>query len=434
VPIEIVMPRLSDTMEDGRILRWLKAPGDSVSRGDVIAEVETDKADMELEAEASGVVDSIVVEEGGSAAVGAVIAKLREADGDEDAAPPAKKAKAATDEAAPEPEPEEEGEDEPGDEPPAAEEKPAKKSPPPPSAKKGEPGRHKKPILPPGAGDKPKPTPVAARMAEDAGVDPTAVSGSGAAGRVTKADVERAKSEPPARPAARRGEGPQRETLSNVRRAVGRRMTESKKEVPHFYLSAEIEMSGCVALKKTLDRAAGGKSGVTYTHVIARASALALLEHPRVNARFVDGETIEFPAGVNVGLAVALDEGLVVAVVHDCDAKDLQTIAIDARAAIERVRAGKPRTEDVSGGTFTISNLGMFAVDDFSAVINPPQAAILATGSVRERPIVRDGSVVAAPTLRVTLSCDHRVIDGADGARFLSTLKELLEEPVRLFL
>lgn len=427
MPIDIVMPRLSDTMEDGRILRWLKQPGDSVNRGDVIAEVETDKADMELEAESSGVIESLLVDEGASAAVGAVIAKLKGED-DGGAAKPARA--------------EQENDEKKAARAPVAEAKPAEKKAAPAPERKEEPearAKEKPPASRPAAAVDakrvaPAPTPIAARMAEDAGIDVADVEGTGPAGRVTKADVERVQQSPPRAHTSRRGEGPRREVLSNIRRTVGRRMAESKREAPHFYLSSEIEMSGSIALKTALDRAEGGRSGVTYTHIVARACTMALLEHPRVNARFVDGEAIEFPEGVHIGIAVALEEGLVVGVVHDSDEKDLKTFAAAARAVVDRIRSGKPKGDDLSGGTFTISNLGMFAVDEFSAVINPPQAAILATGSVRERPIVKNGQIVAAPTLRVTLSCDHRVIDGAEGARFLQTLKELLEEPIRLVL
>jgi pyruvate dehydrogenase E2 component (dihydrolipoyllysine-residue acetyltransferase) len=210
-------------------------------------------------------------------------------------------------------------------------------------------------------------------------------------------------------------------------------MAESKREVPHFYMSADVDMSECARLKQSL-AAARPDPAVSYTHLLLRAVALALVKHPRINARYVADDAVEFSSAVHLGIAVALDEGLIVPVVHDCESKDLFAIAEAARALVERVRAGKAESGDLSGGTFTVSNLGMYPIEEFAAVINPPQAAVLAVGSLGERAVVRDGAVVARQTMRVTLSSDHRVIDGAEAAQFLQTLKELLESPVRLVL
>jgi len=210
-------------------------------------------------------------------------------------------------------------------------------------------------------------------------------------------------------------------------------MAESKREVPHFYMTAEIEMSQCASLKTQL-AAARSEVGVSYTHLLLRAVALALGEHPRINARYAAEDAVEFSEGVHLGIAVALDEGLIVPVLHDCQSKDVFSIALEARALVERVRAGKAEGGDLSGGTFTVSNLGMYPIEEFAAVINPPQAAVLAVGSLAERAVVRDGAVVARQTMRVTLSSDHRVIDGAEAAQFLQTLKQMLENPLRLVL
>jgi pyruvate dehydrogenase E2 component (dihydrolipoamide acetyltransferase) len=376
--VDVMMPKLSDTMEEGKILRWLKKPGDRVSVGDVLAEVETDKADMELEAESSGVLSKILVDEGGSAAVGQKIAQL--ADG-----------AAAAAEAKPETHA------------PKAESPPAKQEADEPKPQ----ARGPRPTVPPRPeGPRPLgPRPPAPRPQRSA---------------------------PPA-PAPRRAPGAQREELSKIRRTVARRMAESKREVPHFYMTAEIDMSQCASLKTQL-AAVRSDVSVSYTHLLLRAVALALGEHPRINARYAAEDAVEFSEGINLGIAVALDEGLIVPVLHDCQDKDVFAIAEEARALVERVRAGKAEGGDLSGGTFTVSNLGMYPIEEFAAVINPPQAAVLAVGSLGERPVVQGGAVVARQTMRVTLSSDHRVIDGAEAAQFLQTLKQMLESPVRLVL
>ena len=407
----IVMPKLSDTMEDGKILRWLKKPGDRVNAGDVLAEVETDKADMEIEADSAGVLAELKVPEGASAAVGDVIAVLSDS-----SSAPAEKAEKA-DEASAEPEA-----------PPAPAARPAPREESGNGADEGE----------------ARATPVAKKMAAERGVELKEIRGSGPGGRVVKRDLESAPA--PAKPAATpaveepaprtvrpAAEPGAREPLSTIRRTIGRRMTESKRDAPHFYLTTEIEMTECARLKRALDASRPDGPKISYTHLILRAIALALTQHPRVNARFA-GDAIEFPPAINLGLAVALDEGLIVPVIHDCEKKDVFEIALTARAVVDRVRAGKPHGDDLSGGTFTLSNLGMYEVDEFSAVINPPQAAVLATGSVVERPVVRNGAIVAALTMRATLSCDHRVLNGAEGAEFLQTLKRRLENPIELVL
>jgi pyruvate dehydrogenase E2 component (dihydrolipoamide acetyltransferase) len=382
--VNVVMPKLSDTMEEGKILRWLKKPGDRVSVGDVLAEVETDKADMELEAEAAGVLAKILVEEGGSAAVGEAIAQMSEGDA---RAVTAKSEASAGAAVAPAPK---------GDS------RPPKPEP-----------RGPRPIAPP-----------APKAARPLGPRPPAARSEHP---VPAASAVRT---PATSAAAPRGA---RQELSKIRRTVARRMAESKREVPHFYMSADVDMSECARLKQSL-ATARPDSTVSYTHLLLRAVALALVKHPRINARYVADDAVEFSSAVHLGIAVALDEGLIVPVVHDCESKDLFAIADAARALVERVRAGKAESGDLSGGTFTVSNLGMYPIEEFAAVINPPQAAVLAVGSLAERAVVREGAVVARQTMRVTLSSDHRVIDGAEAAQFLQTLKELLESPVRLVL
>ena len=368
MPVDVVMPKLSDTMEEGKILRWLKKPGDHVAVGEVLAEVETDKADMELEAEAEGVLSKILIEEGGSATVGQAIARLADGAGEGAAARP------ESGERAPE------------------QRKPETES--------------RRPTVP-----RP-PTPE--RRGPQAIVPP-------------RPEARRAPApRPPAPPSGR-------EELSKIRRTVARRMAESKREVPHFYMTADIDMSECARLKTSL-AAARPDVSVSYTHLLLRAVALALGEHPRINARFAPEDAVEFSHGIHLGVAVALDEGLIVPVLHDYESKDVFTIAEEARALVGRVRAGKAEGGDLSGGTFTVSNLGMYPIEEFAAVINPPQAAVLAVGAVAERAVVRDGELTARPMMRVTLSSDHRVIDGAEAAQFMKTLKEMLEAPLRLVL
>jgi pyruvate dehydrogenase E2 component (dihydrolipoamide acetyltransferase) len=379
--VDVVMPKLSDTMEEGKILRWLKKPGDHVAVGDVLAEVETDKADMELEAETAGVLGKILVEEGQSAAVGETLAQL--ADGD--SKPAAAKSEAGAGAAeAPEPK--------------------GVSRPPTPER------RGPRPIVPP----RPQP-------AQPLGPRP-------APARTERSVSPPSPAPPAARPAARG-----REELSKIRRTVARRMAESKREVPHFYMSADVDMTECASLKKGLADAHPERQ-VSYTHLLLRAVTLALVEHPRINARYAGADVVEFSSGIHIGIAVALDEGLIVPVVHDCESKDLFAMAEAARSVVERVRAGKAEGGDLSGGTFTVSNLGMYPIEEFAAVINPPQAAVLAVGSMAERAVVRNGEVVARQTMRVTLSSDHRVIDGAEAAQFLQTLKAKLENPLRLVL
>jgi pyruvate dehydrogenase E2 component (dihydrolipoamide acetyltransferase) len=235
---------------------------------------------------------------------------------------------------------------------------------------------------------------------------------------------------PGSRPAgpAGAGGGARREELSKIRRTVGRRMAESKRDVPHFYMTIEVDMSECVRLKDALKAARPDAPAVNYTHLLIRGVAIALLEHPRINARLAGEDAI------HIGIAVALEDGLIVPVLHDCGDKDVYTIAAEARELIERVRTGKPHGDDLSGGTFTISNLGMYPIDEFAAVINQPQSAVLAVGAIKDRAVVRAGEVAVAPTMRLTLSSDHRVIDGAEAAQFSATLLSLLENPVRLIL
>jgi pyruvate dehydrogenase E2 component (dihydrolipoamide acetyltransferase) len=417
---EVVMPRLSDSMEEGTILRWLKAAGDAVARGDALAEIETDKATMTYEADAEGVLE-ILVAEGETLPVGAVIGRIGGGAG-----------KAAG--------PAERGSDAPAAPPPA----PA----PPAGAVVAAPV-----VTAAGNGARVKVSPVARRIAHERGVDVAALHGTGPGGRVVRADVEGAAAAADAAPerrlTAQVGPAPAAEPapapgpgggakgeilvqeLTRAQQVVARRMAESRATVPSFTLQAEIDMEACVALRAELGTVTREGPVPSFNDMIIRACAVALREQPRANGAYRDGH-FELPARVNVGLAVAGDDTLVVPVVADADLKSLSTIAAETRALARRVREGTITPPELSGGTFTVSNLGMFGVSSFEAVINPPQAAIIAVGEVARRPAVIDGQVVARQRMTVTLACDHRILYGADAARFVGRVRELLERPLAL--
>jgi pyruvate dehydrogenase E2 component (dihydrolipoyllysine-residue acetyltransferase) len=427
---DVLMPKLSDTMEEGKILKWLKQPGDTVRQGDILAEVETDKADMELESFDEGVVEKITVPEGASAPVGAVIAVL----GDARAAAGAPPAAAAETQA-----PSSERQAPAAAPAPAAPAQPAVRPPQaaPAAAKAAPPRRPAAAPEPAGDGGRVKASPLAKKVAAERGVDLRSMTGSGPGGRIVRKDVEAERAEPTSRPdasaprpAAEPGASRHVE-LSRIRRTTAKRMAEAKREVPHFYASADVAMDDAVRLRDDLVALGGELAALTLTHVVVKACALALRRVPAMNAS-LDGDAVAEHAHVNVGIATATDDGLLVPVVHDADALTLAEVARTAHGLVDRARAGKPARDDLSGATFTISNLGMFPVSHFAAVVNPPQAAILAVGTVRDVPVVRDGVVRAGRVMTVTLSCDHRVVDGALAGRFLGELKAILEHPLAL--
>ena len=420
---ELVMPRLSDTMEEGRIGRWLVAEGDTVREGDVVAEIETDKATMEYQAYADGTVLRILVPDGGTAPLGAPIAILGEP-GEE---VPSQAAFAETAET-----PSTDGE--------AAQTRPAQ----PPAAPQAAPSGN-------GAGtaSELRVSPIARRMADRAGIDLASLAGrgSGPEGRIVKADVERliagggpaaaptapaAPSRPQAAPAPA-AEDEIRE-LSAMLKAVARRMAEAKATVPHFYVSSEIDMTRAVRLRREVNEAlADSGEKVSINDLIVRACAMALVRHPQAHRSYVDGRHA-YHAHANVGIAVALDDGLIVPVLRGADVKSLRTIGTETRDLVGRAREGKLKQAEIEGGTFTVSNMGMLDVSSFSAIINPPESAILAVGATVEKPVVVDGEVVVRSIMTVTLACDHRACSGADGARLLQTVKALLQAPTSLLL
>jgi len=434
---EVVMPRLSDSMEEGTILQWLKQVGDEVAIGDELVEIETDKANMAYEADVAGTLTEIVAQEGETLPIGSVIARIGdsgEGSGRSAAGPVAV-----------------------GDPPPPAVAKASSGAVPPtaPPAEGAE-----KPQAPNGDG-RTKASPVARRMAKEQGLDLSQLEGSGPGGRIVKADVERASSAggadaggprteaqpPPAGPPAvvtgpvAERPGPETakgettyEDLSKLQSTISRRMSESKATAPHFYLEAEVDMSRLVEARKQIKATAQeGDAVPSFNDMVVKACALALREHPRANGAYRDGR-FESYSRVNVGVAVATNEALIVPTIFDADQKSLRQIAVDARALAQRVRDGQITPPELSGATFTVSNLGMFGIESFAAVINPPQAAILAVGAITERPVIRDGSIASAQLMRVNLACDHRILYGAPAAEFLARTKSLLEEPLSLAL
>jgi pyruvate dehydrogenase E2 component (dihydrolipoamide acetyltransferase) len=412
---EIVMPRLSDSMEEGTILTWLKQVGDEVAVGEELVEIETDKANMAYESDVAGTLTEIIAGEGETLAIGSPIAVV----GDGDGASPAEE---------PEPVPEPAGVDGPI----------------------SGPSDTKSSRRPPEGSGRVKASPVARRLAKEQGVDLASIQGSGPGGRIVKKDVEGAGASPGASPLppsnqqleGGRGEA-QGETakgqttteeLSKLQEVIARRMAESKATAPHFYLEATIDMSAAVEGRKRL-KAATPEGGVvpSFNDMVVKACALALKEFPRANGAYKDGR-FELYSRVNVGVAVAAQDALVVPTVFDADRKGLAQIARDAREVAGKVREGKITPPELSGGTFTVSNLGMFGIRSFAAIINSPQAAILAVGSIEERPVVRDGEITTAHLMDVTLACDHRILYGADAAEFLARIRALLEEPLSLAL
>jgi pyruvate dehydrogenase E2 component (dihydrolipoamide acetyltransferase) len=348
--VAVRMPRLSDSMEEGTIVRWLKSTGDAVAAGEPIVEIETDKATMEYEAEAAGVLE-VVADVGATVALGELIAQ----------------------------------------------------------------------IVPESARPAPRATPIARRLAAERGIDLAAVRGTGRRGHVVKADVE--KQTPPAPPAD------DRHSLTRIQQRIASRMAQSRATIPDFALEVEIDMDACVALRAQL---AGHADPVpSINDMVIKACALALVEHPRVNGSYRDGG-FELHDEVNIGFAVAAPDSLLVPVIRDALDKRLHDIARETRALAAKAREGSITPPELSGATFTVSNLGMFGITRFTAVINPPQAAILAVGAVQERAVVRAGALAVGHTMSATLASDHRILYGADAAAFLAEVRDRLESPIGL--
>src|SRR5437762_5924609 len=462
---KVVMPKLSEQMESGKVIKWLKKEGDRVQSGDILAEVETDKADVEMEAFGAGVLRKILVSAGSTVPVGSLIGVIAEANDDinsvvgqagggapaaEGGAKPASEAKAPSDAAAPSgakpdmadrpaavpPQPRSED--------PAARKPAPSKGPEAPGSQRVQDVVAQQPrtlqTLPSGDGGRVKASPLARKIAAQSGVDLKLIQGSGPGGRIVRRDVEAASTAPAAaaeaapvlRPVTPSVTGPEYEdvALSPMRAAIAKRMPLSKAPVPHFYVTSEVAMDRGWELREELN-GLEGQPKISVNDLIIRACALTLLSHPGVNASF-QGDRIRVFHRVHMGIAVSLDQGLITPVLRDCDVKPLGQIAVESRDLAERARGGRLRAQEMTGATFSISNLGMFDVDEFSAIINPPEGAILAVGSVVEKPVVEGGEVRVGRRMKLTVSCDHRVMDGAMGARFLQDVKRLLQEPLRL--
>ncbi len=435
---KVHMEALSPTMEEGQVVKWLKGEGDAVASGDVLAEIETDKATMELVARGDGVLRAVLVQEGGTAAVGDVIGVIAGADEDIGAlvggagGAPSSEAPAATTE-------------------PAAAE-PAGGAGPAPSDGRAQPATTPSAAQPASGNGRIKASPLARRLAEEAGLDLAQVSGSGPGGRIVKKDIETAVAAGVATPplAAAPGvaptmpgpapqpvmalDGPEWEDvpLTQMRKTIARRLTESIGPVPHFFLNIHVDMTRLVEARQRVN-AMLENSGekVSINDFLIKATAIALTRHPSCNVHW-GGDFIRMHNRVHIGVAVAVDEGLITPVIRDANVKGVAQIGREVKELAGRAREKRLLPDEYTGATFSISNLGMFGIHEFTAVINPPEGAIVAIGGIEDVPVLVDGELRAQPRMTITMSCDHRVIDGVTGSRFLQTLKAMLEEPVAM--
>jgi pyruvate dehydrogenase E2 component (dihydrolipoamide acetyltransferase) len=412
----IIMPKMGDAMEEGTLVRWLKQEGDTVQEGEPIAEIATDKATVEIEAPTSGVLRGIRVAENAVVPVNTPLAYILQegeslpAEGDGKASAPAKPAEAAAPQPAPAPM--------------AAATAPQ----PAPAPTNGE--------------ERILASPLARKIAAEHGIDLRQVQGTGPKGRIVERDVlayiesRKATAVPAPAPtpvptpalAAAPAEG-RTETLTRLRQITAQRTTEAHQTIPHFYLTMEIDMEEALALRQRLNQL-DESLRVSVNDLIVKACAVAIEQHPIVNATYQNGQLVH-PNGVHIGIAVAVEQGLLVAVLRHCEGKSLRRIAQESQSLIQKAREGKLLPDEMMGNTFTVSNLGMFGIEQFTAIINPPASAILAVGATKRVPVVQeDGSIVARQRMKVTLSCDHRVLDGAVGAQFLQTLRQVLENPL----
>ena len=413
MPINILMPALSPTMTEGNLAKWLKSEGDAVEAGEIIAEIETDKATMEVEAVDEGVLGKIVVPEGSegvavNAVIGVLLSEGEDAGAIGDVPAPAAKL-------------------EPGAEP-APEAPPIAES----VAERAPAG--------PAPGERVAASPLARRMAAQAGLDLSAIQGSGPKGRIVKADIEAVLAGgaaapaaaptdvPPSAPVAAPSAEDRTVRLSTMRRVIADRMTESKATVPHFYLTVDCEVDELLKVRREINERIEG-ARVSVNDIVIRACALALREVPAANVSWAGEGTMTQHGSVDISVAVAVPGGLVTPIVRNADAKGLVGIAAEMKELAARAREGKLLPDEYQGGSFSISNLGMYGVKSFDAVINPPQACILAVGAAEPRPVVRDGEIVPATVMSCTLSVDHRVVDGAIGAELLSAIKRNIEYP-----
>ncbi len=444
----VVMPKMGYDMTQGRIVHWLKHEGDEVKKGEPIAEIETEKVNIQIEAFTSGTLQKILVQEGDTVPVGQPIAQIGEPGEKPAEIPPAELLPTQQTGAG-------EG---------------AEAPPTPVSAKGPSVQEAAGPAAEVGEEERVKASPVARRLAQEQGIELSEVPGSGPGGRITKEDVERFLTEAarrqrapekpaPAVPTAERPAPPERpvpsapppvapaeaaitppegvpvktEELSKMGQAIARHMAESKRTIPHFYTTVEIDMDRVTILREELNQTLPEGEHISFNDFVMKATAVALIQFPRLNGYYGEGKRNLYQQ-INLGMAVALEDGLIAPVIQQCDRKSIFEIAKESRELVGRTRQGTLRQEDYSGGTFTVTNMGMLGVEEFDAIINPPQAAILAVGTVAPRPVVQQGLLTVANTLKATLSADHRLVNGADAARFLGELRRLLESPARLLL
>jgi pyruvate dehydrogenase E2 component (dihydrolipoamide acetyltransferase) len=442
----VIMPKMGDAMEEGTLLRWLKQVGDEIAVGDPLAEIETDKVSLEIEATEAGVLSKTYVDEGATVPIGTPIAAIGEESAD--GAASAQPAAAAAEVAPAEPEP-------------AAEPEPVA------AAASGANGRATTEVPAPApaqaaqvatatsSGERLRASPLVKRLAAEHGIDLSSVTGTGPGGRIVRDDIaalltgaprvspapDQTAAPAPAQapavaPAATPGPsgrpaGVPRE-LSKIRRTTGRRMAESKAAAPHFYVTSEVDMAPAATLREQINaQAPDDVAKVSFNDLIIKAAALALREFPNLNASLENDQLVEHP-NIDINVAVAIEGGLIAPFVPDADQKGLITIARMTKDLVGRARNGGLTPDEYQGGTFTISNLGMFDVGEFIAIINPPQAAILAIGSIMDVPVVSDGEIVPGKRMNITLSADHRVTDGAEVARYLQTVKRYLENPLTI--
>ncbi|MEP0547945.1 MAG: pyruvate dehydrogenase complex dihydrolipoamide acetyltransferase [Rhodothermales bacterium] len=469
--VAVEMPKMSDTMEEGVLVAWLAEEGDAVSAGDVVAQVETDKATMDLEVYDDGVLLKRVVADGASVPIGGLIAVLGQ-EGEDISDILAKYGGDGGSEAA-----EPKAEEAPAEEAPAKQgDAPAQPAAPSGDGAAGVPegygheGQQPEPMPTPAGGSasdgsRVKASPLARRMATEGGLDLGSVQGSGPEGRIVKRDVEAALSggapaakpapasapaeapaerapdrapRPASSPAPSVGDGGYESVpITQMRKTIARRLAESKFTAPHFYLTVEIDMARSVEIRSQLNdmAEAQGRPKISFNDLVTKACAVALRQHPNVNASYLEKEgEIRRHHVVHVAVAVAVDEGLLTPVIRNADQKGLAQISEETRAFAQKARDRQLQPQDWEGSTFTTSNLGMFGIEEFTAIINPPNACILAIGAIRDVPVVEDGAVVPGKRMKVTLSCDHRVVDGATGAAFLGDVQRYLEEPMNLLL
>jgi len=458
--VKVLMPKGSDTMTEGKVLKWVKNEGDQVSAGDTVVEIETDKVDMEVEAMGGGVLRKILVQSGKVVPVGELLAVIGKPDEDISAL-----LKGESTAAGPAPGPAASSHP-PAIGSPASAIAPIPLSPSPAPATMSPAATAPGQVLTSGAtpsaaqpedGGRVLASPLARRMAQEMGLDLNRITGTGPAGRIVRQDVERAavlsvgartarlvEAKPAAaQPPAGLPELPKRpapvpsgpefydEPLSSMRKVIATRLVQSKAPVPHFYLTIEVDMGRAKELRESA-KVLNPELGFSYNDLILKACAAALQLHPQVNASFL-GEAIRYHRRIHLGVAVAVEEGgLITPVIRNCEGKSLQEIAREAKDLVARARNRKLNPDEYVGATFSVSNLGMMGIEEFSAVINPPEGAILAVGEVAEKPVVVKGQIQVGLRCRMTLSCDHRVVDGATGAKFLQTLKQILENPVYL--